>query len=155
MKEVLLSVTAAAILCSFAVHLTPEGKCRGVIRLTAALVMTAVVLQPLSVWTDKWTLPSPELYRRQAELAAAQGEQAAENFYRSFIEKELESYIVEQGARIGIQLIVQLTLNDQGIPEYVTVTGRWSEDTKKRMEEIIRSDLGIPPEKQVYLEEGG
>ncbi len=155
LRELLLPLVAAAILCALAVSLTPEGRGRAAVKLTAGLVMAAAVLRPLAGLSGNEKMLSPEVFQRQAEQARQQGESAAENLRRSLIARELESYIIQQAAADGITVTAQLHLDEEGLPDRITLTGRWTQEEKERLEERITRELGIPADRQIYLDGEG
>lgn len=155
LKEMLLPLISASILCSIAIALAPGGRCRDVVRLTAALVLAMAFLRPvIQVGLDGWWI-SPDQIQQEAEEMAQNGESAGRNLQRKLIEDAISSYIVQQAETMGLTLTAEVTIGEDNTPQRVTLrSDGWIEEDKEKLELWIEEMLGIPPAFQIYLEKG-
>ena len=124
-----------------------------VLKMVTGLVMAAVILGPLE---KHWDL---DLNRRFQELdqqvsaAVAKGEEISQNALRQRIKQETEAYILDKAARLGLTLEVRVDLSDDDLPVPVGVTlrGAVSPAARAELEAMIRQDLGIGKEGQVWV----
>lgn len=152
LKEWLLSVTAAAILCALAQGLIPPGPVRRVGRLTAGLVMAAALLAPLAslrgVEPEQWL----ESWQPQEEVQGL--EEQRDETMKTIIEEESGAYIVDKAAQLGAECEVRVVCSSEKegvfLPWQITVTGDLSPGQQEQMTRQIQEDLGVPPERQQY-----
>lgn len=152
LKEWLLSVTAAAILCALAQGLIPPGPVRRVGRLTAGLVMAAALLAPLAslrgVDPEQWL----EGWQPQEEVQDL--EKQRDETMKTIIEEECGAYIVDKAAQLGADCQVQVVCAPEGegvfLPWQVTITGDLSPGQQEQLTAQIQEELGVPPERQQY-----
>lgn len=152
LKEWLLSVTAAAILCALAQGLIPPGPVRRVGRLTAGLVMATALLAPLAslrgIEPEQWL----ESWQPQEEVQEL--EQQRDETMKTIIEEECSAYIVDKAAQLGADCQVQVVCAPEGegvfLPWQVTVTGDLSSSQRDQLAAQIQEELGVPSERQQY-----
>lgn len=153
-RQYLIAVSAAAIICGIAKSLADEKTAAGsVIRLIAGLVMTMTVLSPV-VELDLRDLPalSGEIIA-EASAAAAEGEKMAAAETNIIINEQMEAYILDKAADFGVELEVEFYMPDDGSlqPEGVTLRGTVSPYAKSQLRQIISQDLGIAKENQQWI----
>ena len=152
LREWLLSVTAAAILCALAQGLIPPGPVRRVGRMTAGLVMAAALLAPLvslrgiepQQWLESW----------QPQEEVQELEEQRDGTMKTIIETECGAYIVDKAARLGAKCEAQVVCTQEGegvfLPWQVTITGEMSPGQREQLTKQIQEELGVPPERQQY-----
>lgn len=152
-RQYLISITAAAILCGIIKCLFPEKGGAGVmIRVMAGLFLTATVIAPLAKvslvsWNDfTGTLDS------DAREAVATGENAVRESLRESIKTQVEAYILDKADSFGAELTVEVTLcpEDPPLPERVVLNGSISPYGRSRLESIMTEDLGIAKEQIIW-----
>lgn len=147
----ILSVTAAAILCSVMIKLVGKGSHRTILKLMCGIVMTSVILKPILSFTP--INLSRYLIQLDADAAYAveTGQLYSESQVRQRISQKLESYILDKAGELGMEITVELMLDDQQpIPSSVTITGTISPYAKSTMTQILTEELGIPIEGQIW-----
>jgi len=150
LKGYLISITAAAILCSIAIRLSGnKGTASAVIKLLAGLFMTITVLKPvLSI--EIQGVPYAVLgVTQQAEQAARIGEEMASNEISSIIIDRTQAYILDKAATLGVKLDVEVVLSDF-VPKKVRLSGAVSPYAKAQLSHWIEENLGLPPEAQEW-----
>ena len=150
-KEYLLGITAAAILCSILVRLVGnKGTAPGIIRLLCGLFMTATVLSPLiKLELTRYTAYADGI-SEQASQIAQDGKQMALEEIEAIIISRTESYILEKASALGVNLEIQLFLSNQ-IPARVYLRGAASPGAKALLTAWIAENLGIPTEAQEWI----
>ncbi len=147
LREWVMGVAAAALMCTAAMAMTPKSRVRGVLRMCCAAALCCALLAPLSsAPLDAYADSLARL--REAQLSAAEtGTDSAERLERTIIESECAAYISDKGAQLG--------LPDAG----VRVLAKWGDgywypyevwlDIPKSDELMIsiEGELGVPRER--------
>lgn len=152
-REYLLSVTAAAILCSVVRRMLNKKKTAGMIgKLLTGLFMIYTVLSPLVGVSFGSVEDLTDLYREDAHAAVARGENLTAQSLRESIKDRLEAYVLEKADGMGVQVRVNILLSDDlyPVPEKVYISGQVAPYAKNRLKQIIREDLGVSEEDQIW-----
>ena len=154
LRQYLLSVTVAAILCGITKSLWSEKTVTGsILRLAAGVIMTVTVLSPV-VRLNLAELPELTYdFVRQAKAAAAFGDEMALAEKSAIIKEQTQAYILDKAAALGADLEVDVTLADDGScrPETAVLEGRISPYAKARLQSIIAEDIQIAKENQQWI----
>ena len=150
-REYLLSVTAAAIVCCIARNLTAKsGSISAIVKMLTGLMMTIVILTPaVHLSFDTLTLYTNQL-TADAQNASYAGQVAAENEMKQLISTQTEAYILKRAQQLGVQLEIEVFLEDL-IPASVRITGAAAPYTKLQLTRYISENLGIPSEAQHWI----
>ena len=153
-RQYLLTVTAAAIICGMAKTIADEKTVSGtVIRLIAGLIMTLSVLSPV-VKLNLGELPDiTSAFVAEGKVAASRGEELAARQAMVIIKDQLQAYILDKAASFGAELEVEVLMPDDGSaqPEGVILWGNVSPYAKARLQDMIEEDLNIAKEKQQWI----
>ena len=149
-KEYLLSVTAAALICGIVNSLSGKGTTAKILQLLSGLFLAAVVIKPVVemkldnvyTFTDNLVVSS--------DLVVAQGESLAAEEMKRIIKEKTEAYILDKAKALGAEITVEITLQDY-TPIGVTIEGNVSPYAKKNLSASITQELDIPPEEQVWI----
>lgn len=149
-KEYLLSVTAAALICGILNGLTNnKGSIHKIIKLLCGLFLAASVIKPaVDVRIDDVYRFTEDL-TVSSDLAVAQGEKMAADEMKRIIKEKTEAYILDKAKALGAEIAVDVTLGDY-IPERVTIVGDVSPFVKSSLSESITQELNIPSEEQIW-----
>lgn len=151
LRQWLLGVVLTAFAGGVARQLAPKGREQALVGLVCGLLLTLAILRPLAAleWTEpEWAWDGPD----QAALAETyrQDRQAA---LSAVIVEKTEAYILDKADRLGLRCAVEVTAaaGESGIPlpDTVVIHGGYSADLAACIEE----EVGVPPEKQIWLEE--
>ena len=153
-RQYLIAVTAAAIICGIAKSLWSEKTVAGsMLRMIAGIIMTLTVLSPV-VHLKLSALPelSAELVT-QANSAAAIGEEMAAAEINAIIKEQVRAYILDKAAGLGASLDVEVTVAADGShrPEEVILRGKISPYAKARLQSMIAEDIQIAKENQQWI----
>ena len=153
MKGYIISVVAAAIVCSAARTILSNKTAPGrILRMLCGVVMTVTVLSPLS----KLSFDRVSVYFDDISLASSayvsEGERAAQESISAVIKQQAEAYILDKATRMGLSVSVEVELDDGNnpVPCGVTVNGAMSPYAREQMREYIEDTLGISKENQKW-----
>lgn len=154
MKEYLLSLIAASLLCSIVYGLLDKkGGYFPIIKLICGLFITITAITPLT----NINIPDISEYIGDTKFDANQlieeGQTATYESMASIITDNLESYIHHVANEIGANIQAEIILdeNTPPTPHSVKITGSISPYAKQRVQQIIKNDLGIPEEYQIWM----
>ena len=153
MREYLLSLVAAAIICSITKNISNEKTLSGaMLRLVAGIIMTVTVLAPV-VNLDLNDLPLMTThFMDEASAIAAEGEEMAASARNAIISDRAEAYILDKAAAFGAALEVEVTISDGPMmPEGARRKGAISPYAKLQLQRIMEQDLQIAKENQQWI----
>ena len=137
LRQYVISVVAAAMLCGIVVRLFPNGSGKQVGKLICGLFLAYTVLSPISR-VDFSKLPDFSLRcMDDAEDAAAMGEK--------------EAYILDKAADLHANLRVEVAVGEDNLPAAVTISGEASPYARRQIQAMIANDLGISKENQKWI----
>lgn len=152
-RTYILSVTAAAVLCTLAIGLSGQkGTTAAIIRLICGIIMASVIIRPLG----QLVLPDlAESYRdleSQVAAAVASGTERSRQELEEGIVQKICSYIQDKAAALGVDIHVYVELDDRAIPVPVRIEleGNISPSAKTTLAQIIESEIGIRKEDQFW-----
>lgn len=149
-KQYIISVTAAAILCSIVTAICSEKRIAPLLKLITGIFLTFVAIQPLAD-IELTALPTfAETFAEEAEGAAEVGKDMANENIHAIIKSRVEAYILDKAAALGVDIAVDVTINEEGIPVKAKLNGSVSPSAKSRLQSILEKDLGIPKEDQQW-----
>lgn len=153
-RQYLISVTAAAILCGIIQSIVgKKGMLAAIVKLLAGLFLSLSVISPfaklrLADITDYTTFLSDD-----ASEAVQAGKMAAQDALAARIKSETEAYILDKAKAWGIELAVDVIISDSDppVPCAVTLSGGVSPYAKVRLSQMLEDELGIPKEEQAWI----
>lgn len=153
-REYLIGVTAAAILCGIVTSISGEkGLLGSVIKLLTGLLMALALVSPwVSIPLEDlfgWT----ETIKADSSAIVRQGQSVGEESYRRVIKERLEAYILDEAKSLGLDLSVSVTLSEDAVPVPIgaELAGSVSPYFKQRMTLFMSDELGIRRENQIWL----
>lgn len=156
--DIVRPLCVLSVLCGVLLSLTPEGNVRKIAELACSCLLILSVLK--AVGAAEPVLPDieSEVTAREKELSTKAAKTEGE-LNRLVIRRECEEYIMEKANEIGVELSrvvveLQCTEEKEWSPWSVTLDGRTAEEEKNALSGIIRTDLGIPYERQCWHENG-
>lgn len=152
-REYLLSVTAAAILCSVLRHLLAgKGTAANISKVLTGIFMALAVLAPF-VQIRLSDLTDLRLdITQQTQDAVHYGQNSAHSALKESISQRLEAYILDKATGLNVELKVRVEVSDDQIPMPLRVhlQGNVSPYAKRRLQGILRDELGIDKENQLW-----
>ncbi len=144
MSGYLIRILCASMVCSLVRAICD----RSVVKLLCGVYLAGIVLSPAVEL--QWELPDLEEIRREAEEIAADGVRDAKEAEAEVIKERCEAYILDEAAALGLQMDVQVTV-EEGLPVVVTMTGCPDSRMQEILAERIHRDLGVGKEGQIWL----
>lgn len=155
MKAYLIEITAAAILAALIRKLAPKsGAGRGA-RLGAGLLVLLCLLQPLGRFYRDGTALFSRDWGQIDPMASDEVSQEANRLMESLITQQAEAYILDKARAMGLEAEVTVTVHLEDrypVPWSVTIRGSPTGQQKSALETEIQDALGIPPERQEWLQ---
>ena len=151
LREWVMGLSAAALVCAIAMELTPKGAVKGVLRMVCGMVLAAALLGPLlRLDLEDYALRLSQSRETAARVVGAAEETAARLDRRS-IERELEAYCLEEAERRGAALsgvTVTLRWSTEGVwvPETVALDGAYDAG----LSAWLTAELGVGPAAQTW-----
>lgn len=150
----ILSVVAVALIISVIGSVCDGNRGSGkLIRMVCALVLGIHILSGvMQLDFGKFSLFADDLLE-SADAAAANGNRIASVATAEIIKEKTEAYILDKANDLGAELSVEVFLSDDDVPIPVTVLirGNASPYAKKKLEQMMASDLGIAKENQEWI----
>ena len=154
MEAYLIRLTAAAILGAVVQRLAPKGGAGRAARLGAGLLVLITAFGPVAALD---TLAAAENLARSAyadPLTTEELSRAGNTLLSSLISQQAEAYILDKAREAGLELQVRVETRDQEgypVPWAVTLEGSVSPGAQADLIAVIAQDLGIPEERQEWL----
>ena len=159
MAQCIRELCALSVFCAAALQLTPEG---GVKRMLSLLCTAALLCAALSgirqIDYDAYALELARSRERE-KLLADSSMQAQQRLSRTVIEQECRTYIWDKAGQLGLtpeSVEVELRWDMEGlwVPAAVELSCRGTEAQIAALSGAIRTELGIAPENQRWIEDG-
>ena len=151
MKAYIMSVIATAILCAIIKAFVGEKSATGkIISLLCGTVIAIAVVKPIDD-IKFYNIPSYlHTLSADADRYIQDGANAAEKSISNIIKTQTEAYILDKAVRMGLDISVEVELDDQSgnVPVGVRITGKLSPYAKEVLSSYIQDDLGIAKEMQ-------
>ena len=150
LREYLLRLLWAALVCGILNRMAKGSGCAPVIRLLCGVFLTVVLVQPLCGLSFEEPLRWTEDLNALGAEIVAQGSREAQAQKEAIIKARLEAYIVEKADQVGASVSADITLDGDGLPQAVTVTGALSPAAKRQLRQVMTEALGIPEVRQQW-----
>ena len=153
-REYLFSITGAAVLCGIISTITAKNKYSGLLHLITGTFLIFTVISPL-FRPEFISLPIPgEEILRDAQNVVLEGVDYAAQARKRIIKEQLEAYILDKASGLEARIVPEISLTDDTppVPESVVISGFWSARARVRLETILEQELGIPKERQIWMD---
>ncbi len=152
----LLAVIAVSLLCAVADALIPSGGVKRVGRLVCGLVLMGAILSPVASLDVEGSQRWLENCLASVRSQEAELEDRVNGQMKVIIEQEYAAYIVDKAAQLGLECTVRVEcqLSEEGLylPDRTEAEGLWTASAQEELIRIIAEDLGVPAQRQIYLE---
>ena len=152
-KEYILSVVCAAVLCSILSGIAGEkGSAAPIRKLVCGIFLCFTVIAPLgNLHLTDFLEPLGDI-RQDALAASAMGQTLYQESLSQVISEQVEAYILDKANERGLQLTVSVQPDETGKPHRATMVGEISESQQQELSSVLESELGIPKEHQQWNE---
>lgn len=152
-RAYIVTVCGAALVCALIRHLTKQSKTFGpIVGMITGIYLALIIFAPFSSFrlgdlADKFPDISAE-----AQQAVNHGQETYQKELSRCIRERLETYILDKGTQLGVSLTVEVELSEDAMPVPVRVRlcGNVSPYAKSRLQQILRDELGIDKENQIW-----
>ena len=153
LRSYILSVVTAAILCALVSAIAGQKSSTApILKLLSGLFLALTVIRPFAQVKVEDFLGFAEDLQLEAADAAAVGSAYYQDSLAEVIQTETRTYIMDKAQTLNASVTVEVILDEQSIPRDVTICGQISAEAKARLSSIIASDLGIPKERQTWID---
>lgn len=152
-RAYILSVIAAAVLCTIIQRLMGEKSAyKEIIRLVSGIFLAVTVVSPFAKLQIRDFSDYLDGIELEANSAAAIGEESLKDGLNAIIKEKSEAYILDKATSMGLDLRVEVTLDDSEtpVPSAVTVTGNVSPYQKRKLKQIIADEIGVQEDNQTW-----
>lgn len=151
LKDYLIAVCSAAILCAVLKQITGKSKLSsGTVHLLSGLFVAICIIAP---WKD-FSLQDLEMYNpletQQADVYVETGRQMTQQQIDSIITERTEAYILEKANQLHVQVEVSVELSDDSIPLRSVIAGKLTQEEKEQLSAFLVKELGIQKEMQIW-----
>lgn len=154
LKSYLLSIVATGLLLSVVLSMVPKGTIRKIAGMVGGVLMVLAILSPLVAIDHDRISQAVSKYLVEAETIQSGIEIESRELLSQVITEKCESYILDKACNMGIQVQVEIFLDDTAqypYPDYVVIRGSWTPSEKSYLCKSISEELGIPEEQQEWL----
>ena len=154
MRDYIVRIVAAAMICAAVGILLPPKHAAGQItKLLSGVLLLVTVISPLAGISFRNITDYFDGLSLDADSYVEEGSAAMQEQFAAIIKAESESYILDKAGQMGLQISVEVALDEDNnsIPCGVKVTGQVSAYSKKVLSDYITDTLGIAKEKQVWI----
>ena len=150
-KDYMISVTAAALICGIVSSLSGRNSSVSkLMKLLCGLFLATAVIKPLvDVRIDNIYNFADNL-TVSGNLAVSKGENMASEEMKRIIKQKTETYILDKAKALGAEITVEVVLEDY-VPASVTITGDISPFVKSHLSASITQELNILLEEQIWV----
>ncbi len=151
MKDYILAITVAGLACSIAGSLINNKTATGkLLRLLTGIFLVITIVSPIANISFRNITDYFNDLTVQGDLYADSGKTQAEESMCAIIKEQSEAYILDKAERMGLDIGVEVALDDSNnsIPCEVTITGNLSPYAKGILGSFIEEKLGIAKEHQ-------
>lgn len=151
LKEYLVAVCSAAILCAILKQIVGKGKLSGgMIQMLSGLFVAICIIAP---WKE-FSLRDLEVYNpldtNAAQSFVEDGKRITRSNLHTIIIQRVEAYILEKADQLQVQVEVSVELSDEGIPSRSIITGELTRSEKEELSAFLVSQIGIQKEMQIW-----
>lgn len=152
-KQYLITITAASIMSGFIIALTDKkGTSGSIVKLLTGIFLSITVISPLVDIQWEQIELFPDTIQADAKDAVEYGKRIKAAALADSIKQQTQAYILDKADSLGLNLEVEVTLNedDPPLPISVELKGDVSPYAKNRLSALLENDLGIPKERQLW-----
>ena len=147
-RQYVISVTSAAILCGVIKGIFQKGPAQGLIKMLCGTFLAFTFLDPvINLPLDSLSYPIT-IKLEEGRDAIADGIMISENASRQEITRQIAEVITEKANEFGLEVSVEVVFSDEStlIPIGLRIAGDVTPYAKIQIQHYIRNELGISEE---------
>lgn len=156
-REYLLGVTCAAVFCGILCTMVDEKHSAGaLVRLMCGIFLSLTLIMPIA----RNSIPELDIrqweFTQEGKLAAETGVEYARQAKIQLIKERTEAYILDKARVYNLDIRVEVLVSGEETPtpEAVVIRGGASPYARTQLQQMMETELGIPKEKQQWMESG-
>lgn len=153
LREYLLSITAAAVICAIVKHMVGEKKNTGkLVYVISGLFMIITIVSPVMQFRFGDLRGYLDGLQADGQYICEEGKKMATDELKNIIKEQTEAYILNEAERLDTRLDVEVTLSDSYPPQpnQVVLKGSVSPYQKQSISQYMSEYLGISQEQQIW-----
>ena len=156
MSEALRHVIALSFIGSAVLFFCPEGGVKRVLRVLCTAMLAAEILSPIqAIDYNVFSAVEARFSSAEAELLQSAGK-SEKMLKRAFFKQNCEEYVKGKAGQLGLKILelrfeLQENGEDSWQPVAVTVHAAGAGESAELLSRLIREDLGVPIERQVWI----
>ena len=153
-RQYLIRIIVVALICGILTGLLEkESSAHRITRFVCGLLMVFTVISPIMDIELQGVFTFTDTLFQSGEIVAQDGQDISEIAMRTIIKRETEAYILDKAASLGVELEVDVLLEDTYpmAPKTVRLSGSISPYVRNRLQNIIAEELGISKENQIWI----
>ena len=154
-REYLLSVTAAALVCGMIRSLAGEkGSIGGLVRLLCGIFLSLTVIRPLAdIRLQEFSFFADEILD-DARSAAEEGTDYAYSAMARHIKESCEAYILDKALLYDAHITAEVEIGGETpVPVGCTIRGELSPYARQQLSRMLEDEIGIGEEDQHWISE--
>ena len=156
LRDWLLGVTGAALALAVLKTLVPRGSVSKVCALAGGLAVLFAALQPIVSLDGDALAEAAAAYQTQREEFEETLQENQDAVLGRVIESRAAAYVADKAAEMGISCQAEVTVSDDEngvpVPWAVSAWADWAPGQQEALGEMLERDLGIPPQRQSFME---
>ena len=147
-REYIISVTSAAILCGVVKGLIRKGPAHGILKIICGVFLAFTFLHPV-MNIPLYSLTDPIIIKlEEGRDAIADGVKISEEASKQEISNRISEAVSKKAAELGLNLTVEVIFSDESVPIPIglKIAGTASPYAKIQLQHYIRNELGISEE---------
>lgn len=148
-REYILNVIGVSLISGILLQITANCQVRKSIHLLTGIVLTVTICAPLKKIEIK-EFKRNNTFQEDGLYYSQNGIDIAVDGKSHIIMESCESYILRRAEALGIQIDVEVDVDENQIPVAVKITGSVSPYVQKEFSEILEKEMGITKEHQQW-----
>ena len=146
-------IISAALLCSLALIITPDGRAKKAVGIVCAVSMITALISPLVKLDFSEYSEAVAGYKISAQKYADNGIENRENLNRLYIQEQCQAYILDKADYLGadvsaVKVTAEWSNDGYWYPVSADINHDCSDADRKKLESQIEAELGISRDNQ-------
>ena len=154
LREWIMGLCAASVITACAQSIVPGGAVKKVLRLICGIVLTMVLISPLTGPNQADYAFSLASYRDRVAALTEELSETEKRLDRMYIEERCAAYILDEAHALGLEGRVEVSAkwrDDCWVPWELWLSMTGPEEQRLRLTAQITAELGIAAERQHWI----
>lgn len=150
-RQYILSFISVTLLCHIVSRIIDSCAVKKSIKLLSGILILTSISVPLGDFHLE-SINLEDSIIADGDRISAYGVELSKKAKKDLIINECEAYILKKAESLGLDIAVDVNIDQTLIPVSVNIQGNASPHVQKTLSDIIENDLGILKENQVWVE---